>query len=615
MKQIKKTFLDSIEVTTEVKENIKKSIGVEKTMNSIRKVSILKKLFGTRKAMILTLATALSVVLIATISSITYINFLNTPVYQGMEARALSDMISLSYSNPSQTMDTDLIDQIEDEIGVELAEGIGYYATKSETILITVKIDNPNFYEILSFTLNGRLYQTFEFQDGSNSEQIIIRFNVQDTSGIQTITIDAIKYVQDTSIKNARFEADKTISIGVLHEDVPSISNVSSVVETTNFGISFVALDPAQLIDMNTGLNLYLFDGNKIVGITKLTLGRNVIPYSNLRMGQTYEYAIVGTFDILDGNGKRAFVLLQDTVETKQGFDISSIVSNYEQVEFDVNSLDQYNGEITNIELLENGTVVAQSSDFEIEQKFTDLKSNTDYTIKVSYEYTIIENNQNVVLTDTVEQAFKTSIRPNPTASYSILQITQSSVDFDILIEDTMDNGSVLKTQIIQGNTLVLEFLGLDKSIPSLLSNTNYRIVIEYQYDLEDNQGFRIMNFEYLFKTLEKEKPEVKFTSAVALSNTLYTFFSIEDKDDIMTLVSFELYLNDVLIETKTSGYALNPKNEQGIVTGDIAFTISSNGTYRVVAVYQYDLNDGLGIKNVDNTNRLIHDNYITYIK
>lgn len=615
MKQIKKTFLDSIEVTTEVKENIKKSIGVEKTMNSIRKVSILKKLFGTRKAMILTLSTALSVVLIATISSITYINFLNTPVYQGMEARALSDMISLSYSNPSQTMDTDLIDQIEDEIGVELAEGIGYYATKSETILITVKIDNPNFYEILSFTLNGRLYQTFEFQDGSNSEQIIIRFNVQDTSGIQTITIDAIKYVQDTSIKNARFEADKTISIGVLHEDVPSISNVSSVVETTNFGISFVALDPAQLIDMNTGLNLYLFDGNKIVGITKLTLGRNVIPYSNLRMGQTYEYAIVGTFDILDGNGKRAFVLLQDTVETKQGFDISSIVSNYEQVEFDVNSLDQYNGEITNIELLENGTVVAQSSDFETEQKFTDLKSNTDYTIKVSYEYTIIENNQNVVLTDTVEQAFKTSIRPNPTASYSILQITQSSVDFDILIEDTMDNGSVLKTQIFQGNTLVLEFLGLDKSIPSLLSNTNYRIVIEYQYDLEDNQGFRIMNFEYLFKTLEKEKPEVKFTSAVALSNTLYTFFSIEDKDDIMTLVSFELYLNDVLIETKTSGYALNPKNEQGIVTGDIAFTISSNGTYRVVAVYQYDLNDGLGIKNVDNTNRLIHDNYITYIK
>ncbi len=615
-KILKDAVLNSIDVEPEKKDDIKNSVGIEKTLNKPVKKNLFKKMFGTRKATIISLSGVLSFALIVVFSSVTYINFLNTPVYQGMEARALSDMISLSYNAPFTNMESEMIDQIEDEIGVEMAEGISYYASKSETILITVKISNPNFYEILSFTLNGRLYQTFEFQDGSNSEQIIIRFNVQDTSGIQSVTIDAIKYVQDTSIKNARFEADKTIQIGVLHEDVPSIENMSTVVETTNFGISFVALDPALLIDINTGLNLYLFDGTRIVEITKLTLGRNVIPYSNLRMGQTYEYAIVGTFDILDGNGKRAFILHQDTVETQKGFDLVDIESNYEKVDFKVNSMDQYNGEIMKIELLENGTVVKESATLDlVDQTFDQLKSNTDYLVRLTYDYTIIENGQNVVVTDTVEEVFKTGLRPNPTADLVSLDVSQETMDFEISITDTMDNGSILTTQIFKGTDQIISQNGLVKNISNLLSNTDYRLVIEYQYDLEDNQGFRTMTFEYTFKTLEKIAPTVTFTSAVALSNTLYTFFSIEDGDNLLILVGFELYLNDTLLEFKDSGYTLNPANGEGIITGDISFTVTANGTYRVVAIYQYDLNDGNGVRNINDTNRLIHDNYITYIK
>ena len=40
-----------------------------------------------------------------------------------------------------------------------------------------------------------------EFQEGSNSNQIIVKFETSNLSGIQTITIDAIKYVDDTTIK------------------------------------------------------------------------------------------------------------------------------------------------------------------------------------------------------------------------------------------------------------------------------------------------------------------------------------------------------------------------------------------------------------------------------
>lgn len=52
-------------------------------------------------------------------ASITYVNFLNTPVYQGMEAKGLSEMLSLNYQLPSKTLSTELIEEIEDEIGVE----------------------------------------------------------------------------------------------------------------------------------------------------------------------------------------------------------------------------------------------------------------------------------------------------------------------------------------------------------------------------------------------------------------------------------------------------------------------------------------------------------------
>ena len=57
-----------------------------------------------------------------------------------------------------------------------LQEGISLYANPKEEIVVTVQIDNPKSFEILSFTLNGRLYQSYEFLEGSNSTQILVKF-------------------------------------------------------------------------------------------------------------------------------------------------------------------------------------------------------------------------------------------------------------------------------------------------------------------------------------------------------------------------------------------------------------------------------------------------------
>ena len=103
---------------------------------------------------------------------------------------------------------------IEDAIGA-IVEVVGpaekiYYAKKNEDLYVTIHINNPDSVEILSFTLNGVKYSSYMFEKGSDMENLVLKCNAGEVSGLVEYTIDAIKYIDGTDIKDVRMEGDQT---------------------------------------------------------------------------------------------------------------------------------------------------------------------------------------------------------------------------------------------------------------------------------------------------------------------------------------------------------------------------------------------------------------------
>lgn len=91
-----------------------------------------------------------------------------------------------------------------------------YTAKLGENINIYIHIDNPDNFEIVSFTLNGNKYSNYMFENGSDMETLILKYNVGTQSGNFDYTIDAIKYIDGTEIKDVKIDGDRTITVSVL---------------------------------------------------------------------------------------------------------------------------------------------------------------------------------------------------------------------------------------------------------------------------------------------------------------------------------------------------------------------------------------------------------------
>ena len=95
------------------------------------------------------------------------------------------------------------------------ADGGEYFADRGEDIYIHIHFDNPDNFEIMSFTINGKKYSSYMFEDGSNMETIIIKIQVGNESGTYEYIIDEIKYVDGTKIKFAIIKGNTSIKVHV----------------------------------------------------------------------------------------------------------------------------------------------------------------------------------------------------------------------------------------------------------------------------------------------------------------------------------------------------------------------------------------------------------------
>ena len=174
-----------------------------------------------------------------------------------------------------------------------------YYAEANEDVYVTIHVSNPDNFEILSFTLNGNKYSSYMFESGSDMQNLILKVNVGSESGIVEFTIDAIKYVDGSDIKDVLIDGDQTVRAGV------SVANqVTAIVEET---VDFSEITLNVKINDNDGLVAYsngvlkavLFDGDEIIDEKDLAVGETTVTFDGLTTASLYQYAIVGYYDNL----------------------------------------------------------------------------------------------------------------------------------------------------------------------------------------------------------------------------------------------------------------------------------------------------------------------------
>lgn len=601
MKKFKEMYLNELSNEEGNKEKLKDKIGIKKgTVEAKAKTS--GGFFSMYKKPLIIGGSCVMAILIAIITVISIINFRNTPVYQGMDADNMGTVrASKRYDGHDDHDDDDddhrreeLIDDVEQQIGVIIDNRIVCYAQPNEQIIITVQIDNPKFYEILSFTLNGRLYQSYEFVDGSDSTRILVKFTVQAESGLQEVTIDAIKYVDNTSIKNARFGADKTIKLGVTYQNPPVATDVNEIVNGKDFAVSFSVQDQDQLININSGLNIYLFDGEQLVSQSKLVLGFNVIPYSNLKLGWEYTYAIIGVYDLYDGAGKRAYVLHQNTFTTPNGYTYASVEATYDSFNVTYDTLNGFEGSITEVKVYKGEEEVQTITEGFDNLVIGNLLSNNEYVIKTTYKYSLTVDNAPVEYTQTIEYVAKTLERPIPTVEFVEDSVTQDSISFNYNITDTTTVGKISKIEVYRKGELVSSFDEDIRLFENLLSDNDYKFIVTYEYDLLDGNGVKTLTAEYTYHTIKKTVPTAVFTSALPISNMVYIMFEVNDIDSIIELISIDLYKGDEKVTSVTEWANYNPdQNTEGLYSGNIVVSGLESGDYTAVFVYKYDMCDG----------------------
>ncbi len=191
----------------------------------------------------------------------------------------------------------------KDHFGIEAGELL-YYARPNEDIYITVKFDNPDDFEILSFTLNDQKYSSYMFEEGSDMENIVLKVNVGDVEGIATYTIDAIKYVEKEKIKDVRIGGDKTVRVGIYNENQPTAEIKGISVGYNSLAFTALLRDPEGLISATKGKTYaVIYDGTSYIK-QEIAIGEPVeVSFEGLDTCKEYAYAVVAVFDAYDGEG------------------------------------------------------------------------------------------------------------------------------------------------------------------------------------------------------------------------------------------------------------------------------------------------------------------------
>jgi hypothetical protein len=379
--------------------------------------------------------------------------------------------------------------EVKDTLQVEGASQPLYYANPKEDVYITVHIENPDQYEILSFTLNGKKYSSYMLEEGSDMENLVLKVNVGDVEGIVEYTIDAIKYVDGTEIKDVKMEGDQTVKIGVKPK-----KGVSVKIEKETFDydtISFTAMlsDSKKLIELFEGkVEAVLYTDGELVARKDLAVnGSTEVVFDDLHSGIEYQYAIVAHYDPLDGKGFGSYILQQKAILLEAGILFDNVEITQTSLSFSLawnEILPQK--ELVSISLYRNGeklqTLAPDATNV------SDLLSGEEYQLIA--EYHLKGRVERSVLTfTTAEKTVPEVLIKELTRS---VQMEKYLIRFGVVMQDPDQIATIQSVSLYQGESFIansdnytnVQFDALDVDL-------DYTIKITYSYDLNDGKGIQ----------------------------------------------------------------------------------------------------------------------------
>ena len=496
-------------------------------------------------------------------------------------------------NNEKEEIDKD-VEELEDLV-VLTDDTFRYYVTKGEIFTIEVHLENPNDYEIQSFTLNGQKYANYMFKEGSTMELLLLDVQAPFTSGHLEYTIDAIKYIDGTEIKDVKIGGDKTVKAGVKYENEPTARIISTNIKDTSVTIDFELTDIENLIKDNE-IVFYLSDGEKIVNRKTISIDSTTVTFTDLNMGKLYQYGIFTSYDLVDGENVKERCLIKDTFTTLKSYTFKNVVVDKESVDFE---LDTYgsNGTLKYIALFDADNdypFVKEVNDLSL-RRFDGLLSNHNYAMKVLFEYSL--NGEIIEETDVVE--FKTLEKVTPTLSVTNLNVYSDYVEFEPLVTDIDNTGSLTNIELYKDNVLVDSKTDLtDYCFYGLLSSNKYELVLKYTYNLNDGGNDRVLEVRQEFTTLGKLRPTVSIESIMPMYDGVTFDILVNDVDNVGELSKVELYLNNELVQ---SLYDLNNFEFLNLL---------ANTEYEIRVTYEYDLNTGEGIQELVVSETFVTLNY-----
>ena len=537
------------------------------------------------------------------------------PVYQGMVITTEITTQKLSYTRNETNIDINQEDPfnnfdgetIEDEINnlvaLPTAARVDYNVNTNQVFYITVKVYNPDQFEILSFTLNGVKYQSYQFQDGSDSENLILKLDPITNSGLIEYTIDQIKYIDKVEIKDAIIEGNQTVRVAAEYQEVPVSLITDKVISPHGMTFNLNIGDPQDLVEKSSGfLKLFLYDGRDIILEQDLSLGINQISFDELYHNTIYQYAVVAVYDAFDGIGPKLVYLEKEAFMTLNYISLTNFDITQDSVSFTITNNDpSATGFIAEISLYQGETFIEELTNYDV-LKFNNLLSNVNYSIKFRFTYDLQDGDGekeevNVYNITTLSKAI-------PEVSLVSIAPTQTEVAFALETIDIDNVLMVISIELYHKETLVETINDLENlKFSNLLSYNDYQLRINYQYDLTDGNGLISAYVEYAFLTNNKNAPTISIKATNSTNDTISYIFSKTDMDNVGYLKTVELY------DPSNNLVSAISSNEEGIFTG-----LSPDTNYTLKAIYEYDLNDGVGLRELSTITSIYTADHMTVL-
>ncbi len=382
----------------------------------------------------------------------------------------------------------------------------------------------------------------------------------------------------------------------------PAVS-FNSITTTTNsnaFSITFNDVDNTNAVI--TSISLYEEDGKFVKSLDSYNDLSN-LAFTGLYSNKTYYMTVSYTYNLNDETGTHANTITSNnfttTAKVVPTVGINDISSTQTSISFTISKTD-----IDSTLVSIPSAVLYDSNDVKIstisnpavnqELTFDNLLSNKNYYIVVSYSYNL--NNANGDVDCSVESD---AIQTQEKATAIHFKNVSSSVDsisfmYDI---DNLDatNTTATKVELLYNNsvaqTITSPVENTALSFNNLYSNSSYKLVISYTFNLNDGNGTQNGTVSYAISTSAREIPVVAFdTISTTTTEITYTTTVTDNGNTDATITKVELYdSTNTLIDTSE------------IANGKFS-NLFSNTTYYMVLTYTYDLKNDTSIKSETRT-------------